>query len=61
MAINLAVVVLVSAILKLFHVSPNLDHTRPEDYYADADVEGLDRLDHLLDGIPQKTGAHALR
>ena len=61
MAINLAVVLLVSAILKLFHVSPNLDHTRPEDYTADADIEGLDRLDQLLDGIPQKSGAHALR
>jgi solute:Na+ symporter, SSS family len=61
LAINLVVVLVVTAILKLFHVSPNLDHTRPEDYTADADVEGLDRLDHLLDGIPQKTGAHALR
>jgi SSS family solute:Na+ symporter len=59
--INLIVVVVVSTILKLFHVSPNLDHTRAEDYTADSDVEGLDRLDHLLDGIPQKTGAHALR
>jgi hypothetical protein len=59
--INLAVVLLVSAILNLFHVSPNLDHTRSDDYTADADVEGLDRLDHLLDGTPQKTGAHALR
>jgi SSS family solute:Na+ symporter len=61
MLINLIVVVLVTGLLKLFHVSPNLDHTRPEDYTADADVEGLDRLDQLLDGIPQKTGAHALR
>ena len=25
------------------------------------DDEAVDRLDHLLDGIPQKTGAHALR
>ncbi len=54
-------VLLVSAILNLFHVSPNLDHTRSDDYTADADVEGLDRLDHLLDGTPAKTGAHALR
>jgi SSS family solute:Na+ symporter len=59
--INLVVVLLVSATLNLFHVSPNLDHTRSDDYTADADVEGLDRLDHLLDGTPQKTGAHALR
>ena len=61
MMINLVVVVLVTGLLKLFHVSPNLDHTRPEDYQADADIEGLDRLDQLLDGIPQKSGAHALR
>lgn len=61
LAVNLLVVVILTAILKMFHVSPNLDHTRPEDYTADADVEGLDRLDQLLDGIPQKTGAHALR
>jgi SSS family solute:Na+ symporter len=59
--INIVVVLVVTTILKLFHVSPNLDHTRPEDYTADTDVEGLDRLDQLLDGIPQKTGAHALR
>jgi SSS family solute:Na+ symporter len=58
---NLVVVVVVTTILKLFHVSPNLDHTRPEDYQVDADVEGIDRLDDLLDGVPQRTGAHALR
>jgi SSS family solute:Na+ symporter len=58
---NLAIVVLVTAVLKLFHVSPNLDHTRPEDYVVDADVEGIHRLDDLLDGVPQQTGAHALR
>jgi solute:Na+ symporter, SSS family len=61
MLLNLLVVLVVTLLLKLFHVSPNLDHTRPEDYTADADIEGLDRLDQLLDGIPQKTGAHALR
>ena len=58
---NLVVVVVVTTILKLFHASPNLDHTRPEDYLVDADVEGIDRLDDLLDGVPQRTGAHALR
>jgi SSS family solute:Na+ symporter len=61
MLINIAVVVILTIVLRMFRVSPNLDHTRPEDYVADADVEGIDRLDHLLDGIPQKTGAHALR
>jgi SSS family solute:Na+ symporter len=61
MLANLLVCVLLTIILKVFRASPNLDHTRPEDYTADADVEGLDRLDQLLDGIPQKTGAHVLR
>lgn len=58
---NLLVVGLLSAILKLFHASPNLDHTRPEDYEVDGDVEGIDRMTDLLDGVPQRTGAHALR
>jgi SSS family solute:Na+ symporter len=58
---NLVIVVLFTTLFKLFHVSPNLDHTRPEDYEVDADVEGLDRLTDLLDGVPQRTGAHALR
>ncbi len=61
LAVNLVIVVALTAIFKLLQISPNLDHTQPEDYTADADIEGLDRLDHLLDGIPQKTGAHALR
>ena len=58
---NLLAVVLLTALFKLFHVSPNLDHTRPEDYEVDADVEGIDRMTDLLDGMPQRTGAHALR
>ena len=58
---NLIAVVMLTTLFKLFHVSPNLDHTRPEDYRVDADVEGIDRLDDLLDGVPQRTGVHALR
>jgi SSS family solute:Na+ symporter len=61
LAVNLLIVVVLTAVFKLLRTSPNLDHTQPEDYTADADIEGLDRLDHLLDGIPQRTGAHALR
>lgn len=61
MLANLLVVVLLTAVLKLLHVSPNLDRTRPQDYTADADEEGLDRLDHLLDGVPRRSGAHVLR
>lgn len=57
---NLVIVVVLTAIFKLFHVSPNLDHTRPEDFEVDADA-GIDRLTDLLDGVPQRTGAHALR
>jgi SSS family solute:Na+ symporter len=61
LAANLLIVVVLTAVLKLFHVSPNLDHTRPEDYLVDGDAEGLDRLADLLDGVPNRTGAHALR
>ena len=58
---NLLTVVLVTALLKLLHVSPNLDHTRPEDYTVDGDADGIDRMTDLLDGVPQRTGAHAVR
>jgi SSS family solute:Na+ symporter len=58
---NVVIVVVITTLLKLFHISPNLDHTRSEDYHVDADVEGIDRLDDLLDGVPLRTGAHALR
>jgi SSS family solute:Na+ symporter len=60
LAANLLIVVVITAVLRLLHVSPNLDHTRPEDYAVDAD-DGIDRLDDLLDGIPRRTSAHALR
>jgi solute:Na+ symporter, SSS family len=61
LAANLLVVIVLTAILKLVHASPNLDHTRAEDYVVDADVEGIDRMTDLLDGVPRRTGAHALR
>jgi SSS family solute:Na+ symporter len=57
---NLLIVVVLTALLRLFHISPNLDHTRPEDFEVDADA-GIDGLTDLLDGVPQRTGAHALR
>jgi SSS family solute:Na+ symporter len=59
--INFAVVVVLTAALKLFHVSPNLDNTRPEDYTADIGVAGLDRMDFLLDGVPETAGTHSVR
>ena len=37
------------------------DITRPEDYLADADDPSVDRLETLLDGAPQTSGAHAQR
>jgi len=58
---NLVVVVVLSAILNLLRVSPNVDHTRPEDYEVDIDMEGVDQMSELLDGVPQRTGAHAVR
>jgi len=61
LVLNLATVVVVTAALKLFRVSPNVDLTRPEDYDADDDRDGLDRLDFLLDGTPQRVGAHSHR
>jgi SSS family solute:Na+ symporter len=57
---NLLIVVVLTAVLRLGHISPNLDHTRRDDYEVDAD-DGIDRLDELLDGLPQRTGVHALR
>jgi SSS family solute:Na+ symporter len=58
---NLVVVVVLSAILKLLRVSPNVDHTRPEDYEVDVDLASADQMSELLDGVPQRTGAHAVR
>ena len=58
---NLAVVTLVTLVLKALRISPNQNITRPEDFTADADCEGFDRLDALLDGTPVNTGAHTLR
>jgi SSS family solute:Na+ symporter len=61
LAANLLIVVVLTAALKLFHVSPNLDQTRPEDYQVD-EGDGIDRLDDLfIDGVPQRTGSHVLR
>jgi solute:Na+ symporter, SSS family len=58
---NLVIVVVGTAILRLLRVPAGIDHTRPEDYTADADDPSVDRLEALLDGTPQKSGAHALR
>ncbi len=60
LAANLVIVIVLSAVLRLARVSPNVDHTRRDDYEVDAH-DGIDRLDDLLDGLPQRTGAHALR
>jgi SSS family solute:Na+ symporter len=61
LAANLVVVVLLSALLNLLRVSPNLDHTRPEDYEVDAEEADIDRMTELLDGVPQRPGGHAVR
>lgn len=58
---NLVVVVVGTAVLRLLRVPAGRDATRAEDYLADVDDPALDRLDHLLDGAPETTGAHALR
>lgn len=61
LVVNLVVVVTVTLLLKVLRASPNRDLTRPEEYLADADEEGFDRLDFLLDGARHETGAHSLR
>lgn len=61
LAVNLIVVVAGTALLRLFRVPAGVDVTKPDDYVADGDDPSIDRLEHLLDGGPQKTGAHALR
>jgi SSS family solute:Na+ symporter len=61
LVLNLVIVVVGTAILRLLRVPAGIDHTRPEDYTADADDPSVERLEALLDGTPQKTGAHALR
>ena len=61
LVVNLVVVIVGTAILRLIRVPAGLDHTRPEDYTADADDPSVERLEALLDGTPQKSGAHALR
>jgi solute:Na+ symporter, SSS family len=59
--LNLLVVVIGSAMLKLLRVPAGIDHTLPEDYTADVDDPSVERLEVLLDGVSRKTGAHALR
>jgi SSS family solute:Na+ symporter len=61
LVLNLVIVVIGTAILRLLRVPAGTDYTRPDDYDADADDPSVDRLETLLDGAPQKTGAHALR
>jgi SSS family solute:Na+ symporter len=60
-AVNVVIVVAVTLVLRLVRVPSGRDLTRPEDYLADADDPSVDRLEALLDGAPQTTGAHAQR
>ncbi|MGI5239633.1 sodium:solute symporter family protein [Dactylosporangium sp. CA-139066] len=58
--VNLAVVVLGTAILRLARVRAGRDATRPDDYDADADDPMVKRLEALLDGLPaNQAGVHA--
>jgi SSS family solute:Na+ symporter len=60
LGVNLIVVVLGTALLRALGVPAGRDATRPEDYLADADDPEVDRLEQLLDGLPQAgSGAHA--
>jgi SSS family solute:Na+ symporter len=61
LVVNLLVVIAGTAILRTLRIRRGTDHTRPEDYTADADDPSVDRLEALLDGAPKQNGAHALR
>jgi SSS family solute:Na+ symporter len=61
LVVNLVIVVVGTAVLRVLRVPAGTDYTRPEEYDADADDPSVERLEVLLDGIPQKTGAHAAR
>ncbi len=57
---NAVVVVVATLAFKAMRVPAGRDLTRPEDYLADGDNPGLQRLDALIDGLPRaKVGAHA--
>jgi solute:Na+ symporter, SSS family len=59
LALNLLVVVVITAVLRAFNIGIGKDATRPSDYHADADDPMLKRLDNLLDGLPRTSvGAH---
>jgi SSS family solute:Na+ symporter len=60
LAVNLVIVVVGTALLRLLRVRAGVDTTRPGDYHADADDPEVDRLEELLDGLPHAgAGAHA--
>jgi SSS family solute:Na+ symporter len=62
LVLNLIIVVAGTLVLRVLRVPSGVDHTRSEHYTADADDPSVDRLDQvLLDGAPQKVGAHTLR
>jgi SSS family solute:Na+ symporter len=57
--LNLVVVVVFTALFRLFRFGVGEDLTRPRDYVADADDPMIKRLDNLLDGLPRASvGAH---
>ncbi|MEU4424125.1 sodium:solute symporter [Actinoplanes sp. NPDC024001] len=54
LAINLAVAVLATVLLRMAGVPGGRDATSPEDYLADAGDAKLKRLDGLIDGLPRR-------
>ncbi|MBO3743472.1 sodium:solute symporter family protein [Actinoplanes flavus] len=53
LAVNLAVTVVVTLVLRAAKVPSGADATRPDDYLADAGDPYLQRLDQLIDGLPR--------
>jgi solute:Na+ symporter, SSS family len=59
LALNFAIAIVGTVVLRVFGVGIGVDRTHPDDYYADADDPMIKRLDDLLDGLPRPTaGAH---
>lgn len=59
LGLNLVVVLVITAVLRILDIGVGVDATRRSDYLADADDPMIKRLDNLLDGLPRTSvGAH---
>jgi solute:Na+ symporter, SSS family len=61
LAVNVAVAVVGTLVVRALAVVDGIDRTVPQDYVADGDDETIDRMSELIDGEVRADGAHALR